>query len=420
MKTEYDIVIVGAGPAGLSAAITAAESGQSIVILDNNSQVGGQIWRAGPIFPVPEIAQEKYRQIQALPNIDFLYSAKIVAAPFAGQLLIELPETSINLTYQRLILCIGARELFLPFPGWTLPGVTGAGGFQALVKAGVPVKEERVVIAGSGPLLLASADTAQKAGAEVLYIAEQVSKSAVRRFALQLWRWPAKIMQALSMPYGLYQPDSYVIEAIGKKRLERVKLQTPKGVVEIECDRLACGFGLVPNTQLAQLLGCQLEKNAIVVDEYQRSSVSQIFAAGECTGFGGSEISMLEGSIAGYAAIGQQQKAQQLFSQRKRYQIFANLLGQSFKLRPELKKLARPDTIFCRCEDVSYAKVSERQSWIDAKLHTRCGMGACQGSTCATAAACLFDWQLPNARPPLLPTRVKSLIAMSTTPLNQK
>ena len=94
MKTEYDIVIVGAGPAGLSAAIAAAESGQSVVILDNNPQAGGQIWRAGPIFPVPEIAQEKYRQIQAAPNIDLLYSAKIVAAPFAGQLLIELADTS--------------------------------------------------------------------------------------------------------------------------------------------------------------------------------------------------------------------------------------------------------------------------------------------------------------------------------------
>lgn len=420
MKTEYDIVIVGAGPAGLSAAIAAAESGQSVVILDNNPQAGGQIWRAGPIFPVPEIAQEKYRQIQAAPNIDLLYSAKIVAAPFAGQLLIELADTSINLTYQCLILCIGARELFLPFPGWTLPGVTGAGGLQALIKAGTPVKAERVVIAGSGPLLLASADTAQKAGAEVLYVAEQASKEAVRRFAFQLWRWPAKILQALSMPYRLYQPDNYVIEAIGKDRLERVRLQTPKGIVEIACDRLACGFGLVPNTQLAQLLGCQLKQNAIVVDEYQRSSVSQIFAAGECTGFGGSELSMVEGSIAGYTATGQNQKARQLFAQRQRYQTFAHLLGESFKLRPELKKLARPDTIFCRCEDVSYAKVLERESWIDAKLHTRCGMGACQGSTCATAAACLFDWQLPNARPPLLPTRVKSLIAMSTTPLNQK
>lgn len=420
MKTEYDIVIVGAGPAGLSAAIAAAGSGQSILILDNNPQAGGQIWRSGPIFPTPPLAEQMYQQIKALPNIALLYRAKIVAAPFLGQLLVELENDSVNLFYKQLILCTGARELFLPFPGWTLAGVTGAGGLQALIKAGTPVKNERIVIAGSGPLLLASADTAQKAGAQVLYIAEQVHQAAVRQFAFQLWRWPAKIIQALSLPYRLYQPDSYVIEAIGDKCLERVRLQTSRGVIEIECDRLACGYGLIPNIQLGQLLGCTIEDNAITVDEYQRTSQAQIFAAGECTGFGGSELSMLEGRIAGYAAIGQSEKVKNLLSQRRRYQRFADLLQRSFTLRTEVKKLARPETIFCRCEDVTFAQVRDRSSWIDAKLHTRCGMGACQGSTCATAAACLFEWSMSNSRPPLLPTRVKSLMAMSTSSLNQK
>lgn len=420
MKTEYDIVIVGAGPAGLSAAIAAAESGARILILDNNPHAGGQIWRAGPIFPVPEMAQQKYRQIQAKPNIEFMFGAKIVAAPFAGQLLIERAHDSLNLSYRQLILCTGARELLLPFPGWTLAGVTGAGGLQALVKAGTPVQNERIVIAGSGPLLLASADTAKKAGAQVLHVAEQANYSSVRKFALQLWRWPVKIFQALSLPYRLYQPDSYVVEAIGQERLERVRLQTPKGLIEVECDRLACGFGLVPNTQLGQLLGCQIKDQAIIVDEYQRSSQPQVFAAGECTGFGGSELAMVEGSIAGYAAIAEYEKASQLFAQKQRYQLFANLLQKSFKLRTELKTLARPETIFCRCEDISFDQVAGRDSWIDAKLHTRCGMGACQGSTCATAASYLFDWQFSSARPPLLPTRVKSLISMSTCSLNQK
>lgn len=420
MKTEYDIVIIGAGPAGLSAAIAAAESGQSILILDNNPQAGGQIWRAGPVFPVPETARQKYRQIQASPHIECLFGAKIVAAPFAGQLLVERTNDSLNLSYRQLIICSGARELFLPFPGWTLPGVTGAGGLQALIKAGTPVANERIVIAGSGPLLLASADTAQKAGAQVLRVAEQASHSAVYRFAFQLWRWPAKIMQTLSLPYRLYQPDSYVIGAFGQERLEGVRLQTAKGVIEVECDRLACGFGLVPNIQLGQLMGCQIKDNAIMVDQYQRSSQPHIFAAGECTGFGGSELAMVEGEIAGYAAIAAYEKARQLFAQRQRYQIFARLLAQSFRLRHELKTLARPETVFCRCEDVTFDQVAGRENWVDAKLHTRCGMGACQGSTCATAAACLYGWQLPDARPPLLPTRVKSLMSMSVTSLKQK
>ncbi|KAA5586518.1 FAD/NAD(P)-binding oxidoreductase, partial [Pseudomonas aeruginosa] len=117
-------------------------------------------------------------------------------------------------------------------------------------------------IAGSGPLLLASADTAKKAEAQGLYVAEQAASSSVRKFELQLWSWPSKIIQALSLPYRLNQPNSYVVEANGQERLERVRLQTPKGIIEDECDRLACGFGLVPNTQLGQLLGCQIKDNA--------------------------------------------------------------------------------------------------------------------------------------------------------------
>ncbi|TCM63850.1 NADPH-dependent 2,4-dienoyl-CoA reductase/sulfur reductase-like enzyme [Acinetobacter calcoaceticus] len=420
MKKSFDIVIVGAGPAGLSAALAAAESGQRIAIIDSNPQIGGQIWRASPHFTVPALALALYQQIASAPNIEVIAMAKVVAAPRTGQLLIERPDSSFLLEYQQLILCTGARELFLPFPGWTLPGVTGAGGLQALVKAGSQIKNQRIVIAGSGPLLLASAETAQKAGAQVLLIAEQASKSSVRHFGLKLWRWPAKVWQALSLPHQLYQPNQYVIEALGQQRLEAVRIQTAQGVVEMACDRLACGFGLVPNIQLGQLLGCQIEQQALSVDDFQLSTKAQIYAAGECTGFGGSELSLVEGRIAGYAATQQLQKAAGLFQKRQSYQYFAQLLQQHFKLRDELKQLARAETILCRCEDVSYAKVAARASWIDAKLHTRCGMGACQGSTCATTAAFLFDWTLAQSRPPLLPTRAESLIAMSDCSLSEE
>ncbi len=419
MKKQYDIVIVGAGPAGLAAAITAGRSGQSIAILDNNPAMGGQIWRSGTVLATPEIAQEMQQKILLSKNIEILTSAKIVAAPASGQLLVELEDSSVVLNYQKLILCTGARELFLPFPGWTLPGVTGAGGLQALIKAGTPVKNRRIVIAGSGPLLLASADTARKVGAQVLYIAEQANKSSVHKFAYQLWRWPAKLIQALFLPHQLYKTDSYILEAIGTEKLERVKLQTPKGIVEIECDHLACGFGLIPNIQLAQLLNCDIQNQAIVVNELQQTSQDQIFAAGECTGFGGSELALVEGEIAGFAATGQMDLASRLFKKRQHYQKFADILQQSFSLREELKTLAQSDTIFCRCEDVTFSKVVERSCWVDAKLHTRCGMGACQGSTCAAAARFIFGWQVPNSRPPLLPTRAKSLISLQSSTLNQ-
>jgi len=412
MNTEYDIIIVGAGPAGLSAAIAAAESGKQIALLDDNPLAGGQIWRAGPNIKLPKLALEKRQQVADLVNVTLINSAKIVAAPSEGTLLVELAEQSYNFHYHKLIICTGAREMYLPFPGWTLPGVTGVGGLQALIKADMPVVNERIVFAGSGPLVLASAATAKKAGAKIVYIAEQASKAKVHKFASHLWRWPHKLLQAMTLPHSHYRCDSYVLEALGKDKLQAVKIQTPKGVKEVVCDRLACGFGLVPNIQLGQMLGCHLANDAIAVDNLQRTSQLNIFAAGECTGFGGSELAMTEGSRAGYAVIGQLDKATALQSEHEKWQRFADLLNSSFVLRQELKTLAKADTILCRCEDVSFAKVAVRNNWIDAKQHTRCGMGACQGRTCASAAKFLFDWQLPNARPPLFPTRVETLIAM--------
>lgn len=412
MNREYDIIIVGAGPAGLSAAIAAAESGKQIALLDDNPIAGGQIWRAGPSIKLPKLALQKRQQVAELANITLINGAKIVAAPHEGTLLVELTEQSYNFHYRHLIICTGARELFLPFPGWTLPGVTGVGGLQALIKAGMPVANEKIVFAGSGPLVLASAATAKKVGANIAYMAEQASRAKVYQFARSLWRWPHKLLQAITLPHSHYRCDSYVLEALGKDQLEAVKIQTTKGVVEVACDRLACGFGLVPNIQLGQMLGCHLADSAIAVDKLQRTSQVNIYAAGECTGFGGSELAMVEGSRAGYAVIGQLDKVATLQREHDKWQKFADLLKGSFSLRPELKTLAKADTILCRCEDVPFAKVAVRSNWIDAKQYTRCGMGACQGRTCASAAKFLFDWQLPNTRPPLFPTRVETLVAM--------
>ena len=136
-----ELLIVGAGPAGMAAALAAAPSGASITLLDNNLAPSGQIWRDGSSVCLPPQA---LRQREALAR------------------------------YDKLILCTGIREL-LPFPGWTLPGVTGVGGLQALIKGGLAFAGERIVIAGSGPLLLAVAATARRRGARVLRVAEQAS-----------------------------------------------------------------------------------------------------------------------------------------------------------------------------------------------------------------------------------------------------
>ena len=413
MSAVADIVIVGAGPAGLSAALAAAPSGASIVILDDNPLPGGQIWRDGPNAHLPRAAIELREKVVACANIRIHNGTRVVALAGEQGLLLEDAERGWRLDYRKLILCTGARELLLPFPGWTLPGVTGAGGLQALIKGGMPVDGQRVVIAGSGPLLLASAATARSNGARVLRIAEQASWPALARFAMKLPQWPNKLLQSFGLYDRTYRADSHVVAALGSDRLEAVRLNQGGKVVEIECDRLACGFGLVPNTQLGQALGCTIENGAIRIDAWQASTRAGIYAAGECTGFGGSELALVEGSIAGHAAVGEHEHARSLWPQRQRWQGFADALRRDFALAPRLSQLAEPDTLVCRCEDVPYSALAGKPDWTAAKLASRCGMGACQGRVSGAAAQQLFGWQPPAPRPPFSPARVETLLQLA-------
>lgn len=411
-----DLVIVGAGPAGLAAADAAAGSGARIVVLDDNPAPGGQIWRDGPGVQLPAAARRLRARLAAHADVTVVSGVRVVAAPAPGELLLEDADRAWRLRWGRLVLATGARELLLPFPGWTLPGVTGAGGLQALVKAGLPVAGERIVIAGSGPLLLAAAATARSAGARVLRVAEQATFGAVARFALGLPRWPSKAWQAVVLREAQWRAGTHVQFAQGDDRLAAVQLRGPNGRTErIACERLACGFGLVPNTELGRLLGCAtVERHglpALSVDDWQATSGSGIYAAGECTGVAGSERALVQGAIAGHAAIGQKHRAQTLRRALAHWNVFADRLHRSFALGAPVRELAAPDTLVCRCEDVPLSALASHAGWAEAKLQTRCGMGACQGRICGAAAGVLFGWEMPAPRPPLTPVRVETLAA---------
>ena len=393
------ILIVGAGPAGLSAALAAAPSGRSIVILDDNPAPGGQVWRHGAGAAPPGPLQQLQEALARYPHVRMRCGTRVVAAHGSHALLLESADSAWVQGFEQLILCTGARELLLPFPGWTLPGVTGAGGLQALIKSGLPVRGQRIVIAGSGPLLLAAAASA--------------SWGQVAACGAGLLRWPGKLMQAATLLPPAYRCDSYVLAAQGEASLQSVQLRQGAHTVQLECDRLAVGFGLVPHVELGRLLGCATRRSAqgglaLQVDADQTTSVAHIFAAGECTGAGGAELSMAEGHIAGLAAIGQAATAAHMHA-RGRWQDFANRVDTHFALRPELSSLAQADTLLCRCEDVAYGSVAACKNWNDAKLHQRCGMGACQGRICGAAAQVLFGWDAPSPRPPLSPARVSTL-----------
>jgi NADPH-dependent 2,4-dienoyl-CoA reductase/sulfur reductase-like enzyme len=178
---------------------------------------------------------------------------------------------------------------------------------------------------------------------------------------------------------------------------------------EIACDYLACGFHLVPNTALAVLLGCRLQNGFVQVDEFQRTSQPNVFCAGEPTGIGGVDLSLIEGQIAGLAVIGKEDGTRDLFSARRKLRSFAEALDRTFALRPELKALASAETIVCRCEDVKYEHLTEHRSWRAAKLHTRCGMGPCQGRVCGPATQFLLGWTPDSVRPPIFPVALQNL-----------
>ncbi|KEY58629.1 FAD/NAD(P)-binding oxidoreductase [Serratia sp. DD3] len=405
-----DILIIGAGPAGMAAANAAATKQTPILIIDDNPRPGGQIWRDGPVMPIAAKAKRHIEMIKKNQNITLLSNTKIVGSNGPQRLIYESSDQYGTISYQRLILCTGAREQLLPFPGWTLPGVTGAGGLQAMVKNGLPLQRQRVMIAGSGPLLLAVANSVQRVGGQVVGIAEQAKWPALLAFSCQLWRWPSKGWQALRLFQRHYRPDSMVLEALGEQRLEAVRIRLGQREKTVSCDRLACGFGLVPNSELAQLLGCHLNAQKITVDQWQQSSQPTIYAAGECTGIGGSELALVEGTIAGYAAIEHYSQAATLFHLRHRWLQFADHVATAFTLNQAVKQLATPETLLCRCEDVPLSMLTPHDNWQQAKLHSRCGMGACQGKICATAAHTLLGWAPPAPRVPLSPVRIGTLV----------
>jgi NADPH-dependent 2,4-dienoyl-CoA reductase/sulfur reductase-like enzyme len=291
----------------------------------------------------------------------------------------------------------------------------GAGGLQALVKSGLPIEDKRVVVAGSGPLLLAVAAYLHKHGARIPVICEQASRTCLLHFGLAALSDPRKIAQGLSLGKELarvrFVTNCWPVAAEGKDALDGVIISHGKKCERISCDYLACGFHLVPNIELPTLLGCQIQDGYVRVDDSQQTSVSGIFCAGEPTGIGGLELSLIEGRIAGIAAAGRVESAKQFCNRRQKLKKFARALDRAFSPHFELKSLALPSTIICRCEDVTCDRLKQYTSWRAAKLHTRCGMGPCQGRVCGPVAQFLFDWCPDSVRPPIFPTRFENLAA---------
>ncbi|MFD3752666.1 NAD(P)/FAD-dependent oxidoreductase [Streptomyces cyaneofuscatus] len=459
----YDLAVIGAGPAGLAAAVTAADSGLRVVLIDASERPGGQFFRhAAPgLAPRNKPVHHKRATFAALSahlaahirggRITHLPRHHVWTAeesgpaagperwtlrhvPVDGAPADPTPADGIRLTTARfLLLATGAYERQLPFPGWTLPGVIAAGGAQAILKDSGALPGRRIVVAGSGPLLPAVALSLAEAGADIPVLAEAASYTGYASRPGVLARNPAKAVEGARLAADLLRyrirlrTRSAVVRAHGTDRVEAVTLATldrdwrpvAGTEVRIACDALAVGHGLVPQLELAVALGCALRTApdgtpAIEVDGQQRTDIDGLWAAGEPTGVGGVELALLEGrsaarSVAAALHGGERDsRARAAIARRRR---FADLMATVHRPGAHWPQWITEDTEVCRCEEVTAHDLGQAHELgardaRSAKLLTRAGMGWCQGRMCETAVTCLVaDGAGGVGSAPLVPAR---------------
>lgn len=416
-----EVVVVGGGPAGIAAACAAAGSGKKVLLLDASPRPGGQVWRHRDRGGLTRGAADWLGRLDR-SGVEVLPGADVVDIGPGLRLGAVHLGRAVSVRADAIILATGAQELFLPFPGWTLPGVVGVGGAQALLKSGTDVRAKRVAIAGTGPLLLPVAAALARAGADLRMVAEQAPPREVRRFAASLWRTPARLVQAAFYRAAFasvrYRWGTWVNRVVEHDGALLVTWTNGRSRWQEPADLLCTAAGLVPCTELARMAGCALEGDAVAVGDDQDTSVHGIFAAGEPTGNTGMEAALVEGAIAGLAAAGQggSEAVDRLRAARARHRRFSERAALAFRLRPELRDRVDPDTIVCRCEDVRLSAIRPGWAAREAKLVTRAGMGPCQGRVCGPALQHLLGTGPDTVRLPALPTPLGVLRALTDQP----
>ncbi|MEU7124167.1 NAD(P)/FAD-dependent oxidoreductase [Streptomyces zaomyceticus] len=435
----YDLAVVGAGSAGLAGAVTASELGLAVALLDSSPQSGGQYYRhpAPALGAVrPEALHHEWsaftglRRRLAESGVDHLAGHHVwsVAKEADGTWTVHAltgPDgcdgAPVRIRARALLLATGAYERQLPFPGWTLPGVVGAGGAQAMLKSGLVLPGRRVVVAGSGPLLLAVAASLSSAGARVPAVVEAAGYLRYARSPRALLANPRKAVEALvhgtalarhRVPVRLRRAVTEVhgtdrVEAVTVSRLDRDWRPVPGTGRRIACDAVAVGHGLAPQIELATAVGCATRvlpdgTLGLALDGLQESSVPGLWAAGETGGVGGAELARTEGELAGRAVAarllgrsGGAGPVAGLRRRRDRMRAFADVMSAAHAPGPGWSGWLTDETDVCRCEEVPAGRVREAVAEFGArdartvKLLTRAGMGWCQGRMCGTAVTCL-------------------------------
>lgn len=396
------IVIIGAGPAGLAAARAASKSGRAVTILDSSPRIGGQYWRhrTAPTGYKSEKFLSYQRALRGNDLISHIAGAHVWAASNdGGEFVISylIADKEYQIRAEKIILATGAYDRALPFDGWDRPGSMTAGGAQAMLKGQGVLPGKRIVVAGTGPFLLPVATGLLEAGAEVVALCEANSRFrwALSPFALALNLHKvsellhySKILRRfkVSPMYG-WKVTEFNGNSATLTHLRTGKLKT------LECDVVATGWGFLPDVTLAGIFECAQEVDAtgavvVSVDGGQRSSATNVWCAGEVTGIGGAELSLIEGEIAGLAAAGVRIPIALRYKRFAR-KSFARALARSYPVSNVWAKEIAPQTNVCRCEEVSAGEIRSSMQQLNAsdarssKLFTRAGMGLCQGRICS-------------------------------------
>ena len=463
---ERRVVIVGAGPAGMAAALALAEAGARPTVLDENPRPGGQIFRQPP--PGSPAAKPGAKK-----DATALHGAELCRRFEAARERIELltgthvwglfPERRLAVTQGQgwqmiapgeLVLATGAYEYTPPFPGWTLPGVMTPGGAQSLVKTWSVRPGQSAVVAGTGPFLLVVAQQLAAAGVEVKAVIELARRAEFLAHARALFSNLALLREGwglLGRLRGAGIPllwGHVVVEAKGDERALRTISVAPcnrdgepdrKYARTIGTDTLAIGYGFVPRVELAQLAGCEMEYRDDLggwipsTDADGESSVPGVWVVGDGGGVSGSVVAELEGELAGLCIARRlglldeatlASRGTALRAELEGLRRFRQALDAVYRVRPGLARLCAPDTLVCRCEEISCEEVDRGlgfggHDFRTLKVMTRIGMGPCQGRMCWPAMARRIvdrSGRKPaeigpmRFRPPVRPTAVGDLV----------
>ena len=426
------VVIVGAGPAGIRAAQTLVAHGVRPVLLDEAARGGGQIYRRQPVnfkrSPVKLYGFEARKASALHQTIDALreqldYRPDTLVWNAEDGALDTLHEgRAARVEFSRVIVATGATDRILPVPGWTLPGVYSLGAAQIALKYQGCAIGERVVFAGSGPLLYLVAYQYAKAGAKVVAVLDSSPFSAQARALPGLLAQPSTLAKGIYYrawltAHGIPVHQGATLQHIeGEHRVQALKWSDTKGEHSLDCDAVAFAHGLRSETQLADLLGCDFAWNPLnrawlpQRDSAGRSSVAQVYLAGDGVGIMGADAAEMAGERAALALLEDigylipPQRAAELEHALRRIGDFRQGLERAFTFPEHWAAEVADDVMICRCEEVCAGDIREvvREGHWEinrVKAHCRVGMGRCQGRMCGTAAAEIIACESRRALP---------------------